>query len=198
MEEIISKIIEYGYLIIALYSLGGGFFALLAGSILASMGKLDLLLVIITAGISNFIGSTMLFYFGKYQKKEVAKFPIFIKHRTKIALSKILLTKYLIPSIFINKYLYGIKTLIPLLLGFTNYSWHKFLIFNGFASITWATIIGYFAMISSDFLQTFAKNSEIHPVILPITLFIILFILWKILDWKISHWRNNKKLRNNI
>lgn len=196
MEELISKIVEYGYLIIAIYSFGGGFFAILGGSILASMGKLDIYLVIFIAGLSNFIGSTVLFYLGKYQKREVAKLPIFVQHRTKIALSKILLKKYLIPTIFIQKFLYGIKTLIPLLLGFTNYNWNKFLILNSLASMIWSIVIGYVAFVSSDILRKFAQESEIHPIVLPITLFIILYILWKILDWRIDHWRENKKIRD--
>ena len=40
----------------------------------------------------------------------------------------------------------------------------------------WAIVIGYVAFVSSDILRKFAQESEINPIVLPIALFIILYI----------------------
>jgi membrane protein DedA with SNARE-associated domain len=184
LDEIINSISTYGYIIIALYSFGGGFIALIGGAILSSMGKLDIGYVILVAGISNMIGDLFLFYIGKYQKKELSKYPFFIKHRRKMAYSKILIKKYAILSVFIQKYLYGIKTLIPIIFGITNYNFMKFAILNAFASIIWAVWVGLITFYSSDVILKFFEENEISPIFLPIILFSTLFIFWKFLDFK--------------
>ena len=184
MEDIITSISTYGYIIIALYSFGGGFIALIGGAVLASMGELDLTYIIIIAGISNMFGDMFLFYIGKYQKRELSKYPFFIKHRRKMAYSKILIKKYAILSVFIQKYLYGIKTIIPIIFGITNYNFVKFAILNVFASILWAVSVGLGTFYSANVIREFFAESDISPIILPIILISVLFLIWKFLDFK--------------
>lgn len=184
MEDIISTISDYGYIIIALYSFGGGLIAIIGGAILASMGKLDIVYVVLIAGIFNMIGDMFLFYIGKYQKKELSKYPFFIKHRRKMAYSKILIKKYDIFSVFLQKYLYGIKTIIPIIFGITNYNFKKFAILNIFASMLWAIVVGYGTYYSAGFIQSFFENREMSPIILPIILISVLLLIWKFLDYK--------------
>jgi len=186
MEDIISSISTYGYIIVALYSFGGGVLAIIGGAILASIGKLDLSLVIIIAGFSNMLGDLFLFYMGKYQKRELSKYPFFIKHRRKMAYSKILIKRYDIWAVFIQKYIYGIKTLIPILFGITNYNFSKFAILNIFASALWAVVVGFGTFYSSSFIREFFNNNEINPIFLPIAFILILFVGWKFLDYKIE------------
>lgn len=184
MEDIITSISTYGYIIIALYSFGGGFVAIVGGAILASMGELDISLVIIIAGVSNMLGDMFLFYIGKYHKKDLAKYPFFIKHRRKMAYSKILIKKYDTFTIFLQKYVYGVKTLIPIILGLTNYNFSKFAILNVFASILWAISVGLGTFYSSNAIREVFNESELHPIIFPIALISILFLTWKFLDYK--------------
>jgi len=184
MEDIITSISSYGYIIIALYSFGGGLIALIGGAILSSIGKLDISYVILIAGISNMFGDMFLFYIGKYQKKELSKYPFFIKHRRKVAYSKILIKKYDVLSVFIQKYLYGIKTIIPIIFGITNYNFVKFSLLNIFASMLWAISVGLATFYSANSIREFFNNSEINPIIFPLILFGTIFLIWKFLDFK--------------
>ena len=74
MQEMIENLLEYGYIILFFYSLGGGMVGILAAAVLSSSGKLDLYLCIGLAFLGNVLGSTLLFIVGKYYKKELAPY----------------------------------------------------------------------------------------------------------------------------
>ena len=54
----------------------------------------------------------------------------------------VLFKKYSSWLIFFSKYLYGIKTLVPLAIGFSRFNLKKFLMFNLIACVIWAIIVG--------------------------------------------------------
>jgi membrane protein DedA with SNARE-associated domain len=182
MEDIISSISTYGYVIIFFYSFGGGFFALMGGAILASMGELNIAYVVLLAGISNMLGDLFLFYIGKYHKREVSKYQFFIKHRRKMAYSKVLIKKYATLAIFIQKYIYGVKTIIPVILGISNYNFLKFATLNLFSSIIFATLIGFGTFYSSSYIRAFFDEHQINPIFLPIIIITLLFFVWKYIE----------------
>ena len=69
MEETLSNLQTYGYIALFVYSMGGGFVGIVAGSVLSALGKLDLALCIIVATLGNIAGSTLLAYLSRYQSR---------------------------------------------------------------------------------------------------------------------------------
>ena len=61
MEDTFSNLETYGYIGLFLYSLGGGFIALIGAGVLSFMGKMDLALVIPIAFVANALGDVLLF-----------------------------------------------------------------------------------------------------------------------------------------
>ena len=59
MQDIINSVSTYGYIVLFLYSLGGGMVALIAAGILSFAGKMDITLSIIVAAVANTIGDTL-------------------------------------------------------------------------------------------------------------------------------------------
>ena len=109
MEDTFSNLATYGYIGLFLYSLGGGFVALVGAGVLSFMGKMDLTLVIAVAFIANALGDVMLFYMARYQKSMMMEG---IKsHRRKLALAHIMMKKNGNWIIVFQKFVYGIKTL---------------------------------------------------------------------------------------
>jgi membrane protein DedA with SNARE-associated domain len=146
MDDMLSNLVTYGYIGLFIYSLGGGFIALMAAAVLASQGKMDLGIVMGVAFIANFMGDTLLFYMARYHKIDMMNY--LRKHRRKLALSHILMKRNGFWVIYMQKFVYGIKTLIPLAIGITKYPFLKFTINNFFAAIVWTLVIGlgsYFA-----------------------------------------------------
>ena len=64
------------------------------------------------------------------------------KHKRKIAYTNLLMRKYGWLAVFLQKYIYGVKTLVPIVMGLTKYDFRKFVILNLFASIVWGLVVG--------------------------------------------------------
>ncbi len=189
MESILHSLGQsigvWGYIVLFFYSLGGGLVAILAAGILSSgviesINSLNLAISIFVGGVANFIGSSGLFYLSRYQKSEVMKY--FRSHRRKIALSHIWIKRFGFWIIFLQKYLYGIKTIIPIVVGFSKYSARKFVAYNFFASMLWALVIAGVGYIAGDSIKRLYEhsNSYIFPIVGLAILAFIIFIIIKV------------------
>ena len=174
MEEFIR---DWGYIAIFLYSFGGGFIGLAIASVLSYSGDLNIYLSILIAGISNFIGGQFLFFLAR-KNKNYAK-DMMRKHGRKIALTHLLMRKYGSFVIFIQKYIYGIKTLVPLAMGITKYSAIKFSILNAIAAFLWACVIGYASFIGGEYLLAMGEEFKYIGLGLIILIISILSFLFR-------------------
>ena len=176
MEDIFSSLETYGYIALFLYSLGGGFLGLLAAGVLSFAGKMDISLSIAIAFVANFLGDMLLLYMSRYHKSEVMGY--LHKHRRKLALSHILMKKHGSWVIFMQKYVYGIKTLIPLAIGLTKYDFKKFAVLNFFASAIWALSVGFGSYFSGNVLLHAYEWVAARPYVAPLLLGAIVGLLW--------------------
>ncbi|ATB69292.1 DedA family protein [Sulfurospirillum diekertiae] len=176
MEDILSSLTTYGYIILFLYSFGGGMLAIIAAGVLSYAGKMDLTTSIVVAAFANVIGSSFLFYMGRYNKK--ALMPYIKDHRRKLALSHILMKKYGDKIIFIQKFIYGLKTLVPMTIGVTKYPQTKFHIINTISAILWAVILGIGSYKIGDILMRIATYFSENTLLAPLILLSIIGIIW--------------------
>ncbi len=176
MEETFSNLATYGYIGLFLYSLGGGFIALIGAAVLSFMGKMDLTLSITIAFLANALGDVLLFYMARYQKSVMIE--SIKKHRRKLALSHIMMKKYGSWIILFQKFIYGLKTLIPIAIGLTKYDFQKFLVLNIISSAIWALVIGLGSYYSGSTLVTIAQNIGENPWIAPLILVTLGGALW--------------------
>mgnify|MGYP000043009917 CR=1 FL=1 len=176
MEDTFSNLATYGYIGLFLYSLGGGFVALIGAGVLSFMGKMDLSLSITIAFIANALGDIMLFYMARYQKGMMMEG--LRKHRRKLALSHVLMKKYGSSIILFQKFVYGIKTLIPIAIGLTKYDFKKFAILNVASSAVWALVFGFGSYYSGSILMKLAETIGEKPWIAPLILVTFGGLLW--------------------
>ena len=147
---------EWGYLALFLYSFGGGFVGLVVAGVLAFAGDLNIYICIDVAANSNFLGDQFLFSLARNNKtyaKEMMQ-----KYGRKVAYAHLLMRKYGSPVVFIQKYIYGIKTVIPLAMGLTKYNNKKFLVYNACAAIVWGIVVGSISYISGEFILNIAED----------------------------------------
>ena len=170
----------WGYLAVAFFAFGGSLFIVAAAGVFSFMGKMDLTTALAVATVSNYFGDMFLFYLGKYKKKEIQ--PYFAKHKRKIALATLIMRKYGIAAIFIQKFLYGIKTLVPLSMALSKYDFRKFAFYNIFASIVFVLTIGLSAYYSSEVIIAMFTYIKINPWIAPIILFSIIGTVWFVME----------------
>lgn len=176
MEDTFSNLATYGYIGLFLYSLGGGFVAIVAAGVMSFMGKMDLTLSITIAFIANALGDFLLFYMARYQKSMMMEG--LKKHRRKLALAHIMMKKNGSWIILIQKFVYGIKTLIPIAIGLTKYEFKKFAVLNILSAGVWALIFGLGSYYSGGFLMNIAEGITKKPWIAPIILVVFGGALW--------------------
>jgi len=176
MEDTFSNLATYGYIGLFLYSLGGGFIALIGAGILSFMGKMDLGLAMFIAFVANALGDVLLFYMARYQKSMMMEG--LRKHRRKLALAHIMMKKNGSWIILFQKFIYGIKTLIPIAIGLTKYDFKKFALLNVLSSAVWALVFGLGSYYSGDFLVKIAGIVGDKPWIAPIILVVLGGSLW--------------------
>ncbi|WP_336606796.1 DedA family protein [Campylobacter sp. RM9334] len=155
-----DKIVIASIIIFLWCTLEGETALILAG--LAAHGEhIHIGLITFIAGCGGFLGDQIYFYIGRYSKSYIRK--KLKAQRRKFAVAQILLQKYGWPIIFIQRYMYGFRTVIPMSIGLTNYSAKKFGIINFISAQVWAAI----------------------------TIFIVYIFgeqIWAIINWAKEHW----------
>lgn len=179
MQESIQSFQEYfntwGYLILFLYCMGSGYVGIVIAGILSSIGAMDIGISIGVAFLGNTFGSSLLALLGRYQKKEILKY--FKKHTRKVALTHIWLKKYGFWLILFNKYIYGVKTIVPIAIGISKYNLKKFFLLNVLACLIWAVLIGMIAFFASEFIKRIFAQINNMPYIMPLSFLAILVIV---------------------
>ena len=129
---------EYGYIILFAWSILEGEMGLIMGGLLCHTGDMWLPIAIFVAGLGGFAGDQIYFYIGRYNKSYV--FHKFKGQRRKFALAHLLLKKYGWPIIFAQRYMYGMRTIIPISIGLTRYSAKTYAFINILSAWVWASV----------------------------------------------------------
>ncbi len=172
----LNNLSTYGYAVLFLYSLGGGFLALLGAGVLSFMGKMDITLSITIAFTANFIGDGLLFYMARYHKREMMEY--LSKHKRKLAFSHLLLKRRGSWIIVIKKFIYGLKTLVPLAIGLSKYSFLKFSLYNAIGAFIWAMVVGGLSYLFGGVLIEGYKMVSDKPYLAPVMLLLVGGSVW--------------------
>lgn len=137
-EKFIYLLKSYGYIILFAWSILEGEIGLIMAGLLSHSGHMNLYIAIFVAGLGGFAGDQIYFYIGRFNKSYVHK--NFKGQRRKFALAHLLLMKYGWPIIFIQRYMYGMRTIIPISIGLTRYSGKLFAFINLLSAWMWAAL----------------------------------------------------------
>ncbi len=137
-ETLVNLLQEHGYIILFFWSILEGELGLIMGGIMCHTGHMNVYLAIFIAGLGGFVGDQIYFYIGRYSKRYIHK--KMRNHRRKFAIAHLLLKQYGWPLIFVQRYLYGLRTVIPMSIGVTRYSAKKFAFINLISAWVWAAI----------------------------------------------------------
>ena len=126
----------YGYLgILVLTFLEGETVVIIAGAF-AYNGKLDPVLVAVTAFTGTFFSDQIMFSLGKYKGQSVLKrFP---RINAKVDRASHLIKKYDILLILGFRFVYGVRNVTPIMLGISGVSHLKFFALNLIGAAVWA------------------------------------------------------------
>jgi len=145
MGEYHYLIQTYGYWLMAFGALIEGETFLLAGGIAASQGYFHLPGLILLAVIGSMFHDHVFYIIGHFGGRPLL-------HRFKVWESKSqhgleLVEKYGVWLILALRFLYGLRTIVPLILGVSPIRYYKFLIFDLIGGVVWSSVFilgGYF------------------------------------------------------
>ncbi len=137
-ENLVNLLKEYGYVILFFWSIFEGETGLVMAGVLSHTGDMNLIFSIIVAAFGGFAGDQFYFYLGKWNKKWVLE--ELHAHRTKFARARLLLRKYGGWVIFVQRFLYGMRTITPMAIAISGYDPRKYAIINFFSAFVWASI----------------------------------------------------------
>lgn len=174
MQDTINSLSTYGYAILFLYSLGGGMLAIIAAGILSAQGSLELGICIAVAATANAIGDSLLFYIGRYNKSAIM--PYLRGQERKLSYCSLLVRKNGDWLVFVQKFIYGIKTLVPIAMGLARYSFFKFNVLNVLAAVVWAVALGFGSYYLGDTLSEIVEKSGYFPAIILLGILVLGYI----------------------
>jgi membrane protein DedA with SNARE-associated domain len=175
-EFLVEGMKEYGYAILFLWSVLEGESGLVMAGLLCASRDMDLYLAIFIAGIGGFVGDQIYFYIGRFNKGFVHR--RFKKQRQKFALAHLLLKKYGWPIIFVQRYMYGMRTIIPIAIGLTRYDAKTFAFINLISAWAWGAItivpVWYFG---EEILNILKMAKEHWYYAIPLVIIVIFLVI---------------------
>lgn len=136
--NMVALLKQYGYVILFIWSTLEGEMGLIMGGLMCHTGDMWLPMAIFIAGLGGFVGDQVYFYTGRFNKRYI--YTKLHTQRRKFAIAHLLLKKYGWPIIFVQRYMYGMRTVIPMAIGLTKYSGKKFALINLISAWCWAAI----------------------------------------------------------
>ncbi len=159
-ERLLHLLQEHGYIVLFFWSILEGELGLIMAGILSHTGHMNAGLSIFVAGLGGFAGDQIYFYIGRYAKGYIHK--KMRKHRRKFAIAHLLLKKYGWPIIFLQRYMYGLRTVIPMSIGLTRYSAGKFALINLLSAWVWAAVTILLAYMFGEQLIALLHYAKAH------------------------------------
>jgi membrane protein DedA with SNARE-associated domain len=159
-QQLLRDYLElHGYWVLFLGTFLEGEAILIMAGFLAFQGYLNPGGVIITAFAGSFLGDQFYFYLGRLQGKALLRRFHFIARRFREALR--LIEKYGAFVAFISRFTYGLRIILPIILGITSLPSRTFLFINLGSALVWACVFsmaGYlFGKSASLFLEDVGK-----------------------------------------
>jgi membrane-associated protein len=135
--------------------------ALIAASILASRGKLQIELVIVLAAAAAIVGDNIGYLIGRKGGRWLLERPgrFYSQRRQVLATGEPFFERHGSKAVFFGRFILGLRVWASWLAGATHMPYRSFLLWNALGGICWATIIGllsyYLGRAAGDAVKTF-------------------------------------------
>lgn len=184
----INFIHQYGYLIIFLGTIVAGDMVILAAAFLASLGFLNIFLVI-PIGLAGIVISDFFWYYLGYKSGRPISFsrglffPSWLEKR--LAKFEKKFTGDTFRYIFLSKFIYGTRIMILIFAGHKKIPFAKFAYYDSLGALFWILLmagLGYLVGFSWDKLEDYNSYSRYLAILLFLLLFVFRYIFNKIIS----------------
>jgi membrane protein DedA with SNARE-associated domain len=155
LESIVEN---YGYLAVWIGTFLEGETVLVMGGFLAHRGYLELPWVIAVAFAGTFFGDQLYFYLGRrHSQVLLARRPAW---QARIGKAQALLERHQALLILIFRFLYGLRTMLPFVIGMSRVPWSLFVLLNALGALVWAIAIGFAGYLFGQALEIVLTDIE--------------------------------------
>lgn len=180
-------IATYGYAIIALGTFFEGETVLVIGGYIAHLGHLKLEWVIASAFIGTLAGDQLFFFIGRKKGMSmIEKRPVW-KKKSKRIFSLMHRHKNLLILGF--RFIYGIRTVAPFLIGASGVPPLKFILLNVTGAFIWAVTIGTLGYLLGNTIELFLNEAKKYELVV-----IAVLILAAAGVWIFRYFREKKEI----
>jgi len=173
----LESIVEhYGYLAILVGTfLEGETIVVLAG-FLAHRGYLTLELVIACAFFGTYAGDQLFFYIGKWRGNSIlAKRPHWQLRSERVFA---LLNRHQVLVILGFRFLYGLRTVTPFLIGMSGVHPIRYLVLNGLGAIIWAIAVAVLGYVLGQTVELFLEHVKRYEITILIVIVLVAGGYW--------------------
>lgn len=177
LNVIISFVREWGYIAVFIGSLFEGEVILITASALAALGYLDLTKVFLVSICTTVFADQFLFFLGYKLGTDwlIKRVPKLTTAREKVFK---LLHKMDIFFIFAFRFIYGIRTISPLIIGSAKIKPQRFVIFNILSGLCWASAGCFIGYVGADVVMDGKFDSMPAMLALSVLLLIVAAIVY--------------------
>ncbi len=154
MEQLLN---DYGYLALFIGTFLEGETILVLAGIAAAHDFLDLKTVIIVAFIGSYCGDQLWYFLGRYYGITLLQ----KRPKWQKSADKALIYFRKNPDLWVLtfRFMYGLRTIMPVAIGISGYSPKRYIILNGIGAIIWSIVLGstsyYFGTIVLSYLKDY-------------------------------------------
>jgi membrane protein DedA with SNARE-associated domain len=167
---------DYGYWAVLLGTFFEGETVLILAGFASYQGYLNLTYVIIMALIGSFAGDQFFFRLGRLQKKIW-----FIKGavwETRSRKAKRLLENHQILIILSSRFLYGMRMLLPYMIGMSRVKTSRFVLLDFIGALVWATLIGSLGYLFGNVMVLIMGNIKKYELMIMAIVIGLGLLIW--------------------
>lgn len=168
----------YGYLAVLVGTFLEGETILVLAGFVAHQGYLILPWVVIAAFLGSFCGDQLFFYLGRKHGQMILKRRPSWKMRVDKANK--LLERWRAPFILIFRFLYGLRTISPFVIGMSSVPARHFILLNGIGALVWAALVGTGGYLFGYALETVLGNVKRFEYDVLAIIILIGIVIWLI------------------
>lgn len=173
-----SVIDSYGYWAILIGTFMEGETILVLGGLAAFQGYLALPWVILSAFAGTLCGDQLFFFLGRWHGHGIlAKRPAW---KGRVARAEKLLARFRTPLILLFRFLYGLRTVTPFVIGMSTIPTFEFVLLNALAALVWAVAVGVLGYLFGSAVQTVIGNIKHYEMEVFGTIAVMGLCLWTI------------------
>ncbi len=166
----------YGYWAVLIGTFAEGETVLVLGGFAAHRGYLVLPWVILAAFVGSLMGDQLFFYLGrKHTQWVLARRPLW---KARVDRAHQLLERFRTLLILGFRFMYGLRTIIPFLIGMSSVSTKKFIILDVIAAFVWAVAVGTGGYLFGNILEIILGDIKHYELPILGAMAIIGLLLW--------------------